>query len=179
MLALDIKNLAVQYGYVAAVKGVDMQIEKGKIVALLGANGAGKSSILKAISGSIPPNGTAKGEMLFFGDNIMNIIANKITKKGLLSVPEGRQVFRDLTVEENLRTGSFTVKDKAQIQANFERVYGYFPFLLDRKKQIAQTLSGGEQQMLAMGRALMGSPKMLILDEPSLGLAPLIVKQIF
>jgi len=174
-LALDIKGLTVQYGYITAVKGVNMEIPEGSLIALLGSNGAGKSSILKAIAGAIP----AKGDLAFFGDNISGMIANKITKRGLFSVPEGRQVFRDLTVEENLRTGHFTVKDKKQIADNFERVYNYFPFLAERKKQQAQTLSGGEQQMLAMGRALMGSPKMLILDEPSLGLAPLIVQQIF
>ncbi|MCL2619717.1 MAG: ABC transporter ATP-binding protein [Defluviitaleaceae bacterium] len=174
-IALDIKGLTVQYGYITAVKGVDMQIPQGGLVALLGSNGAGKSSILKAISGAVP----AKGEMTFFGDNISGMISNKITKRGLFSVPEGRQIFNDLTVEENLRTGMFTLKDKKQQASNFERVYSYFPFLAERKKQVAQTLSGGEQQMLAMGRALMGSPKMLILDEPSLGLAPLIVQQIF
>ncbi|MDR2167089.1 MAG: ABC transporter ATP-binding protein [Clostridiales bacterium] len=173
--ALDIKGLTVKYGYVTAVKGIDLEVASGGLVALLGANGAGKSSVLKAISGAV----SATGEMRFFGDKIMGLISNKITKKGLLSVPEGRQIFRDLTVEENLRTGAFTVKNKAEIAANFERVYSYFPFLKERGKQIGQTLSGGEQQMLAMGRALMGSPKMLILDEPSLGLAPLIVKQIF
>ena len=174
-LALEIKGLTVKYGYITAVKGVDLEIPKGGLVALLGSNGAGKSSILNAISGAV----SSSGSMKFLGENISGLISNKITKQGIFSVPEGRQVFRDLTVEENLRTGAFTLKDKKQQQANFERVYSYFPFLVKRKKQIAQTLSGGEQQMLAMGRALMGSPKMLILDEPSLGLAPLIVKQIF
>ena len=173
--ALEIKGLTVNYGYINAVKGIDIEVGQGKIVALLGSNGAGKSSVLKAISGVVPYG----GKMSFLGDNITGIISNKITKKGLFSVPEGRQIFRDLNVEENLMTGAFTIKSKKQINDNLQRVYGYFPVLGERKKQIAQTLSGGEQQMLAMGRALMGSPKMLILDEPSLGLAPLIVKQIF
>ena len=175
-IALDIKGLEVKYGYVTAVKGVDIQIPQGGLVALLGSNGAGKTSILKAIYGAVPSSG---GEISFMGQKISGVISNKITKKGIFAVPEGRQIFPDLTVEENLRTGAFTLKTSAEQAANFKKVYEYFPFLEARKKQIAQTLSGGEQQMLAMGRALMGSPKMLILDEPSLGLAPLIVKQIF
>ncbi|MCL2169700.1 MAG: ABC transporter ATP-binding protein [Defluviitaleaceae bacterium] len=174
--ALEIKGLEVKYGYITAVKGVDILVPEGGLVALLGSNGAGKSSILNAISGAVPSSG---GEITFRGEKISGLISNKITQKGIFAVPEGRMIFRDLTVEENLRTGMFTLKSKEQQAANFKRVYEYFPFLVERKKQIAQTLSGGEQQMLAMGRALMGSPKMLILDEPSLGLAPLIVKQIF
>jgi len=175
-IALEIRGLEVKYGYITAVKGVDIQIPQGGLVALLGSNGAGKSSILNAISGAVPSSG---GEIVFEGQKITGLLSNKITARGIFAVPEGRQVFRDLTVEENLRTGAFTLKSKQEYNANFAKVYEYFPFLKERKKQIAQTLSGGEQQMLAMGRALMGSPKMLILDEPSLGLAPLIVKQIF
>ena len=175
-IALDIKGLEVKYGYVTAVKGVDIQIPQGGLVALLGSNGAGKTSILKAIYGAVS---SSAGEISFMGQKISGVISNKITKKGIFAVPEGRQIFQDLTVEENLRTGAFTLKSSTEQAENFKKVYEYFPFLEARKKQIAQTLSGGEQQMLAMGRALMGSPKMLILDEPSLGLAPLIVKQIF
>ena len=175
-IALEINGLEVKYGYITAVKGVDMQIPKGGLVAILGSNGAGKSSVLNAVSGSVP---SSAGTINFMGEKISGLISNKITQRGIFTVPEGRQVFRDLTVEENLRTGAFTLKSKEEQQANLEKVYNYFPFLAERGKQLAQTLSGGEQQMLAMGRALMGSPKMLILDEPSLGLAPLIVKQIF
>jgi len=174
-LALEIKNLVVKYGYITAVRGIDLEVAQGKLVALLGANGAGKSSTLNAISGMVP----SEGSISFFGEKISGLLSHKITKRGLMSVPEGRQIFSELTVEENLRTGAFTVKDKNEVKANLERVYSYFPILLERGKQISQTLSGGEQQMLSIGRALMGSPKVLILDEPSLGLAPLLVEQIF
>jgi len=173
-IALEVKNLEVNYGFIKAVKGISLTVEEGKIVTLLGSNGAGKSSTIRAICGVME----SKGSIQLFGQEISKLAANKITRKGMLVVPEGRHVFTDLTVEENLRTGAFTVS-RAESVKNYERVYRYFPVLQERKKQIAQTLSGGEQQMLAIGRALMGSPKLLMLDEPSLGLAPMIVKDMF
>ena len=173
---LSIKNLEVSYGSIRALKGVSLEVKEGNIVAILGANGAGKTTLLKALSGLVP---SQKGEVNFLGKNITNMSPEKITSLGVVQSPEGRQVFSDLTVEENLKIGAFTVKNRKQISDNFESVYKYFPILLERKKQVAGTLSGGEQQMLAIGRALMASPKLLLLDEPSLGLAPLIVKNIF
>ena len=176
MKALKINNLKVNYGSIEALKGINISVEEGKIVALLGSNGAGKTTTLRKISGVLESSG---GTIEFFNQNITKMPSNKIASLGIIQSPEGRQVFRDLTVEENLMTGAYIVKDKKMIQNNFERVYRYFPVLKERKSQIASTLSGGEQQMLAIGRALMGSPKLLLLDEPSLGLAPLIVKNIF
>lgn len=175
-IALSIKGLKVSYGSIEALKGIDMNVKQGQIVAILGSNGAGKTTTLRKISGVLEASG---GSMELFGHDITKMQPNKIAKLGIIQSPEGRQVFRDLTVEENLMTGAYTVKSKKAIQANFERVYRYFPVLKERKNQVASTLSGGEQQMLAIGRALMGSPKLLLLDEPSLGLAPLIVKSIF
>lgn len=174
--ALIIKNLKVNYGSIEALKGIDVTIKEGQIVALLGSNGAGKTTTLRKISGVIEASG---GQIEFLGHDITRMPANKIASLGIIQSPEGRQVFRDLTVEENLMTGAYTVKDKKEIKENFEQVYRYFPVLKERKDQIGSTLSGGEQQMLAIGRALMGSPKLLLLDEPSLGLAPLIVRDIF
>ncbi|TJX62576.1 ABC transporter ATP-binding protein [Soehngenia saccharolytica] len=173
---LGIKNLKVNYGSIEALKGIDISVKEGQIVALLGANGAGKTTTLRKISGILEAK---SGSVQFFGEDITNLPPHKIAAKGIIQSPEGRQVFRDLTVEENLMTGAYTVKDKKELKNNFDRVYSYFPVLKERKNQIASTLSGGEQQMLAIGRALMGSPKLLLLDEPSLGLAPLIVKNIF
>lgn len=173
---LNIKNLKVNYGSIEALKGINISVKEGQIVALLGSNGAGKTTTLRKISGVLE---ASSGKVEFFQHDITKIPPNKITSLGIIQSPEGRQVFRDLTVEENLMTGAYIVKDKKLIQKNFERVYRYFPVLKERKSQIASTLSGGEQQMLAIGRALMGSPKLLLLDEPSLGLAPLIVKNIF
>jgi branched-chain amino acid transport system ATP-binding protein len=175
-IALSMKGLKVNYGSIEALKGIDMNVKQGQIVAILGANGAGKTTTLRKISGVLEASG---GSMEFLNHDITKMQPNKIAKLGIIQSPEGRQVFRDLTVEENLMTGAYTVKSKKAIQANFERVYRYFPVLKERKNQVASTLSGGEQQMLAIGRALMGSPKLLLLDEPSLGLAPLIVKSIF
>lgn len=173
---LEIKNLKLNYGPIAALKGVDLSVEEGQIVALLGANGAGKTTTLKVISGLLKP---ASGEVIFEGKNIAGKPAHQIAKRGIMQSPEGRHVLLGLTVEENLRVGAYTLKDKQQIQNNFDRVYGLFPRLKERAKQQSSTLSGGEQQMLAIGRALMGSPKMLVLDEPSLGLAPMLIKDIF
>ncbi len=175
-ISLKIDNLTVSYGSIKALKGINIQVREGEIVALLGANGAGKTTTLKALSGIVAKE---DGSIDFYDKSITNLSPEKITSLGIVQSPEGRQVFPDITVEENLRVGAFTVKSKKEINRNFERVYKYFPILLERKKQLAGTLSGGEQQMLAIARALMASPKVLLLDEPSLGLAPLIVKTIF
>ena len=176
MEALRIKNLKVRYGSIEALKGINISVKESQIVALLGSNGAGKTTTLRKISGVLE---ATEGTVEFFGKDITKMAINKIASLGIIQSPEGRQVFNDLTVEENLRTGAYTIKDRKTIEKNFNRVYNYFPVLKERKNQIASTLSGGEQQMLAIGRALMGSPKLLLLDEPSLGLAPLIVKNIF
>lgn len=175
-IALKIENLAVSYGSIKALRGISIEVEEGKVVALLGANGAGKTTTLKTLSGLVS---AVSGSIKLNGTEIINMAAEKITGLGMVQSPEGRQIFSDITVEENLRVGAFTVKDKKEIVRNFEKVYRYFPRLEERKKQVAGTLSGGEQQMLAIARALMASPKILLLDEPSLGLAPLIVQDIF
>ena len=173
---LKITDLKLNYGMISAVKGIDLTVGEGQIVAILGANGAGKTSTLKVISGLLKPSA---GEILFDGQNIAGKPAHKVAKLGIMQSPEGRFVLSGLTVEENLRVGGYNVKNKAELNRNFERVYTLFPRLKERAKQQSSTLSGGEQQMLAIGRALMGSPKLLILDEPSLGLAPLLIKDIF
>lgn len=174
-IALSIKGLKVRYGAIEALKGIDIEVKEGEVVALLGANGAGKTTTLKKISGLIE---AAEGSIMFYGKDITKLEPEKIAQIGIAQSPEGRQVFRDLTVEENLKVGAFTIKSSKEIEKNFERVYRYFPVLKERKNQTASTLSGGEQQMLAIARALMSSPKILLLDEPSLGLAPLIVQEI-
>lgn len=172
---LKIDNLVIEYGPIQALKGIDVSVTKGQIVAILGSNGAGKTTTLRTISGLIP---ITAGQILFEDKNISNLEPEKITKLGISQSPEGRMVFYDLTVEENLMAGSYTVNNKEKLKSNLEYVFNLFPILKERLQQIAGTLSGGEQQMLAIGRALMSSPKLLLLDEPSLGLAPMLVKSI-
>ncbi len=176
MALLEIKNLVVSYGFITALKGIDINVEKGQIVALLGSNGAGKTTTLKTISGVIKPQ---SGKIVLDGAEINGKAPYRVAKVGVTQSPEGRLLFPELTVEDNLRVGGYTIKSKAELNSNFERVYNLFPILRERKKQMANTLSGGEQQMVAIGRALMSSPKILLLDEPSLGLAPLIIEEIF
>ena len=173
---LEVKNLSVHYGMIQAVRNVNFKVNEGEIVSLIGANGAGKSTILKTLSGLIHPS---EGEILYLGENIASTSAKKIVEKGLVQVPEGRHVFPGLTVKENLELGAFLRKDKEEIQKDMEAVFERFPILKERKDQDAQTLSGGEQQMLAMGRALMSRPKLLLLDEPSMGVAPIFIREIF
>lgn len=173
---LELQDLRVSYGAIEAVKGLSLSVPKGKIVALVGANGAGKSTTLRAISGLIKAK---SGKILFEGKDITNWPAQKVVKLGISMVPEGRRVFPDLTVYENLLLGAFTRTDKAAIARDLEAVYQLFPRLKERRGQLAGTLSGGEQQMLAVGRALMSDPVLLMMDEPSLGLAPVLVQEIF
>jgi branched-chain amino acid transport system ATP-binding protein len=173
---LEIKNLSVSYGAINALHGVSFEVKKGDIVTLIGANGAGKTTTLRTISGLLKPKA---GEIFYEGNNITKLPAHKIVAAGLSHVPEGRMVFANLTVFENLKMGAYLQKNKSVIAAELEYVLSIFPRLKEREKQISGTLSGGEQQMLAIGRALMGKPKFLMLDEPSLGIAPLLVKTIF
>lgn len=176
MAMLEIKDLHVHYGVIHALKGVSMQVEQGEIVALIGANGAGKTTLLHAISAIQKKSG---GEILFEGTSLNKANAKKIVEMGITQVPEGRRIFSGLSVYENLLMGAFLRKDKEGIRRDLQNVYERFPILGKRSAQDASTLSGGEQQMLAMGRALMSEPKLLMLDEPSMGLAPLLVEQIF
>ena len=171
---LEIRNLVVSYGGIEAVKGIDLDIEEGKIVTLIGANGAGKSTTMKAISGLVKPK---TASILFEGKEIVGMTPDQIVSQGIIMVPEGRRVFPNLTVKENLRIGGYLRKDDLREDLNY--VYELFPRLKEREWQLAGTLSGGEQQMLAVGRALMAKPKLIMMDEPSLGLAPLVVKGIF
>ena len=173
---LEIRDMVVDYGIIRALKGVSLDIPKGKIVVILGANGAGKTTTMHAISGVTK---AASGQILFEGEEISTKQPYVIAKHGISQSPEGRLILSGLTVEENLRIGGYILKSRAQMNRNFEQVYDLFPVLKERRNQRATTLSGGEQQMLAIGRALMMNPKLLLLDEPSLGLAPLIVKSIF
>ena len=173
---LKLTNVKLNYGPITALKGIDLSVEEGQIVAILGANGAGKTSTLKVVSGLLKP---ATGQIIFDGKDITGKATHVIAKQGIMQSPEGRHVLIGLTVEENLRVGGYNIKSKEELARNFERVYTLFPRLKERAKQQSSTLSGGEQQMLAIGRALMGSPKILVLDEPSLGLAPLLIKDIF
>ena len=171
---LQIKDLQVSYGGIDAVRGISFNVREGEIVTLIGANGAGKSSTLRAISGLVNPRG---GSIVFNGDDITGLDPTAVVSKGLMMVPEGRKIFPNLTVLENLRIGAYLRKD--QLDSDIEMVYNYFPRLKERSWQAGGTLSGGEQQMLAVGRALMGRPKLLMMDEPSLGLAPIVVQGIF
>jgi branched-chain amino acid transport system ATP-binding protein len=173
---LEIKNVSVSYGAIEALRDVSLSVPQGQIIAVLGSNGGGKTTLLKKVSGLVPATG---GSVIFDGEEITRMSPEAITKKGIVQAPEGRQIFGELTVAENLEIGAFTVRDAALRKRNLDRVFGYFPVLLERSGQVSQTLSGGEQQMLAIGRALMASPRLLVLDEPSLGLAPLIVRDIF
>ena len=176
MAMLEIKDLHVHYGVIHALKGVSMQVEQGEIVALIGANGAGKTTLLHAISAIQKKSG---GEILFEGTSLNKANAKKIVEMGITQVPEGRRIFSGLSVYENLLMGAFLRKDKEGIRQDLQNVYERFPILGKRSAQDTSTLSGGEQQMLAMGRALMARPKILLLDEPSMGLAPILVKEIF
>jgi branched-chain amino acid transport system ATP-binding protein len=173
---LEIKNLVVNYGAIAALHGISLSAPVGKIVTLIGANGAGKTTTLKTISGLLKPHG---GEILYEGKNIAGLPPHQIVARGISQSPEGRMIFANLTVLENLLLGAYLQKDKDIVRRELERAFALFPRLREREKQIAGTLSGGEQQMLAIGRALMSRPHLLLLDEPSLGLAPLLVKTIF
>ena len=173
---LKIENLHVSYGAVRAIKGISLDVNDGELVSLIGANGAGKTTTLHTISGLVPAE---SGSIMLDDKDLRKIAPNKIIDLGLAHVPEGRHVFARMTVEENLAMGAYIVKDKAKIKKQLELVYSHFPRLSERAKQLAGTLSGGEQQMLAMGRALMTEPKMLLLDEPSMGLSPILVKEIF
>lgn len=171
---LNVENINVYYGAIHAIKGVSFTVNEGEIVTLIGANGAGKSTTLQTVSGLLR---SRTGSITFMGENVSHIPAHKLVYKGMAQVPEGRRIFLQMTVRENLDMGAFT--QKGDIEESLERVYAQFPRLKEREKQIAGTLSGGEQQMLAMGRALMSHPKLLMMDEPSMGLAPILVDQIF
>ena len=176
MAMLTIKDLEVYYGVIQAIKGVSFEVNQGEVIALIGANGAGKTTILHTITGLIAPK---NGSVLFEGKELTKTPAHKIVSLGMAHVPEGRRVFADLSVYENLRMGAYTRKDRAENEETLEKVYERFPRLKERRNQMAGTLSGGEQQMLAMGRALMSKPKILLMDEPSMGLSPIMVNEIF
>ncbi|ASQ02308.1 ABC transporter [Sinorhizobium meliloti CCNWSX0020] len=173
---LEIKNLVCRYGKVTALKGISLKVPANKLVVLVGANGAGKSTTLRAISGIVP---AASGQIFFNGENLTGLPASRVLGKGIAHCPEGRKVFPNMTVLENLEMGCYLRSDSKGISADIERVLGLFPRLAERRKQVAGTLSGGEQQMLAIGRAMMSRPKLIMFDEPSLGLAPNIVEQTF
>ena len=173
---LEVKNLTVSYGAIKALRGISFEVKEGEIITLIGTNGAGKTTTLHSISNIIKKQ---SGSVVFNGEDITNLDADKIVRRNLIQVPEGRRIFANLTVKENLELGAFTRKDKSGIKDDMEKVYELFPRMKERIKQIAGTLSGGELQMLAMGRALMAQPKLLLLDEPSMGLAPILVDEIF
>ena len=176
MAMLTIKDLEVYYGVIQAIKGVSFEVNQGEVIALIGANGAGKTTILHTITGLLAPK---NGSVVFEGKELTKMPAHKIVSLGMAHVPEGRRVFADLSVYENLRMGAYTRKDRNDIEETLEKVYQRFPRLKERRNQMAGTLSGGEQQMLAMGRALMSKPKILLMDEPSMGLSPIMVNEIF
>jgi len=176
MAMLEINDINVYYGAIHAIKGISLRVDEGEIVTLIGANGAGKSTTLRTISGLLKPK---TGSIKFLDKDIAGMPAHKIVREGISQVPEGRRIFAEMTVMENLELGAFTRDDKEEIAKDFKMVFGRFPRLEERKLQMAGTLSGGEQQMLAMGRALMSRPKLLLLDEPSMGLAPLLIREIF
>ena len=171
---LSVQDLSVSYGSIHAVKSISFEVREGEIVTLIGANGAGKSTTLNAIARLLP----ASGEIRFAGESLMHVPGHSVVKKGLAMVPEGRRIFLRMSVEENLEMGAY-ISSRAEVKEQIEDVFSRFPRLLERREQIAGTLSGGEQQMLAMGRALMSKPKLLMMDEPSMGLAPILVEQIF
>ena len=173
---LEVNDINVFYGAIHAIKGISLTVDEGEIVTLIGANGAGKSTTLRTISGLLTPK---EGTISFLGEPIAGVPAQEIVRRGISQVPEGRRIFANMTVMENLELGAFTRTDKDGIAQDYEMVFNRFPRLLERKEQAAGTLSGGEQQMLAMGRALMSRPKLLLLDEPSMGLAPLLIREIF
>ena len=176
MAMLEVKDLAVYYGMIHAIKGVSFEVNKGEIIALIGANGAGKTTILHTITGLLSPK---RGSIQFEGKELTKIPAHKIVSLGMAHVPEGRRVFAELSVYQNLKLGAYTRSDKKEIEETMETVYQRFPRLRERKNQMAGTLSGGEQQMLAMGRALMSHPQIILMDEPSMGLSPILVNEIF
>jgi len=176
MAMLEIKDIEVFYGVIQAIKGISFEVNEGEVIALIGANGAGKTTILHTITGLLSPK---KGSVIFEGKDITKVPAHKIVSLGMAHVPEGRRVFAELSVYQNLKMGAYTRKDKAEIARTLEMVYKRFPRLEERKSQLAGTLSGGEQQMLAMGRALMSHPKIIVMDEPSMGLSPILVNEIF
>ena len=176
MAILEVKDLTVNYGMIRALKGISFTVEQGEIVTLIGANGAGKTTAMQSIVGLIPPSG---GSIVYEGRDITHLPAHKVVKLGMTQVPEGRRIFQELTVSENLLMGAFLEKNQAVIKNDISRMYELFPRLEERKNQVAGTLSGGEQQMLAIARALMSHPKLMMLDEPSMGLSPLLVDQVF
>ena len=176
MAMLEVKNLKVHYGVIQAIKGISFEVNEGEVIALIGANGAGKTTTLQTITGMLKPS---EGEILFEGQDIVKVPGHKIVSMGMAHVPEGRRVFAELSVYENLKLGAYTRKDKNEIAESLAKVYKSFPRLEERKNQLAGTLSGGEQQMLAMGRALMSKPKIILMDEPSMGLSPIFVEEIF
>lgn len=176
MAMLEVKDLEVYYGVIQAIKGISFEVNQGEVIALIGANGAGKTTILHTVTGLLSPK---KGSVIFEGKDITKVPAHKIVSMGMAHVPEGRRVFAELSVYENLKMGAYTRKDKNEIEESLKNVYKRFPRLKERKNQMAGTLSGGEQQMLAMGRALMSKPKIILMDEPSMGLSPILVNEIF
>ena len=176
MAMLSVNNLQVHYGMIQAIKDVSFEVNEGEVIALIGANGAGKTTILHTVSGLLQPT---KGSVIFEGQDITKVPAHKIVSLGMAHVPEGRRVFAQLTVLENLKLGAYTRKDKNEMEETLKMIYKRFPRLEERKNQIAGTLSGGEHQMLAMGRALMSHPKIILMDEPSMGLSPIFVEEVF